>query len=119
MRESCPKRDTRNRRKKAIDGQRISDTEAVDIHMVPVSLVERIDVLTGARPLSVGRMRSRALAHLAATAPPRQRNHAAGRRQGPDKDRTLATGGVTGNDADRLQKYLARFELNWLGVTEH
>ena len=36
-----------NRTLTLIDGQRISDTEAVDINMVPVSLVERIDVLTG------------------------------------------------------------------------
>lgn len=36
-----------NRTLVLIDGQRISDTEAVDINLIPVALVERIDVLTG------------------------------------------------------------------------
>jgi iron complex outermembrane recepter protein len=36
-----------NRTLVLIDGQRITDTEAVDINLVPASLVQRIDVLTG------------------------------------------------------------------------
>lgn len=36
-----------NRTLVLIDGQRITDTEAVDINLVPASLVQRIDILTG------------------------------------------------------------------------
>lgn len=36
-----------NRTLTLIDGQRITDSEAVDINLIPVSLINRVDVLTG------------------------------------------------------------------------